>query len=101
MNDIPMLPEHDCFGNLTLPIGKAGDFLTVSGTGIAFAQDSNRQNVVTFGHDFQTAIHKEIKSYLKHNLEIDMFRWKDDSEHITVQVVLDGKVLSEKTFLLG
>jgi hypothetical protein len=73
--------------------GENGNIFTI-------ADNLSANATVTLGHDFQTAIHKEIKEYLQHNFEIDMFRWKDDDESITVQVSLDGKVLSEKTFKL-
>ena len=57
-------------------------------------------SIVTFGRDFKTAIQSELKEYLKYNLLADVIRWKDDSERITVQIVLDGQVITEKTFLL-
>ena len=75
----------------------------VTGAGVPFLNiaDNNGMMTVHFGPDFQTAIQKEIREYLKRNIELEIFHWKEDDGFVTLQVLLDNQVLTEKTFALG
>lgn len=86
----------DCFGDQV-----SGDPVPASNNGgVVFSIQDSHSNKITLGDEMKKAIHSEIRDFLKQNIEVEVFRWKDEDGTVTAQVFLDGDLITENTFQL-